>query len=61
MKKTLVSVAAVALLAIGSTTANASPGGMPAAHGVDGKTFGKVVSQLAKSSPGAIASHVSGR
>jgi hypothetical protein len=34
---------------------------MPAAHGVDGKTFGSVVSSLAKSEPGAIAGHVSGK
>lgn len=36
----------------------AAPGGMPAAHGVDGKTFGKAVSTLAKSCPGAVADHV---
>jgi len=27
---------------------------MPAAHGVDGKTFGKLVSDLARSGPGAV-------
>lgn len=37
----------------------AAPGGQPEAHGVDGKTFGSVVSSAAQSSPGAIADHVS--
>jgi len=32
--------------------------GMPALHGVDGKTFGQMVSDLAKSEPGAVADHV---
>ena len=40
-------------------TALAAPGGMPAAHGVDGQTFGAVVSGAAQSAPGAIAEHVS--
>ncbi len=37
----------------------AASGGTPAAHGVDGKTFGGLVSNLAQSYPGAIADHVS--
>jgi basic membrane protein A len=32
--------------------------GMPEAHGVSGRDFGKMVSELAKSSPGAVAEHV---
>lgn len=32
--------------------------GMPEAHGVSGRDFGKMVSELAKSSPGAVADHV---
>ena len=38
----------------------AAPGGMPAAHGVDGRTFGGAVSGLATTDPGALAAHVSG-
>ena len=52
----------VAVLVVGPVAAaSENPNnGMPAAHGVDGKTFGWVVSSLAKSSPGALAEHVSG-
>ena len=46
------------VLAILVTPVLAAPGGMPAAHGVDGKTFGKLVSDLARSGPGAVADHV---
>ena len=38
----------------------AAPGGMPAAHGVDGRTFGVVVSNLAQTNPLGLAAHVSG-
>jgi hypothetical protein len=31
---------------------------MPAAHGVDGATFGYLVSNLARMYPGAVADHV---
>jgi len=34
--------------------------GMPDAHEVDGETFGKLVSELAESEPGAVAEHVKG-
>ena len=51
-------VIAVLILALVVTPALAAPGGMPAAHGVDGKTFGKLVSDLARSGPGAVADHV---
>lgn len=33
-------------------------GGMPFAHGVSGRDFGRAVSNAAQSSPGAIADHV---
>ena len=42
------------------TPALAIPGGTPAAHGVDGRTFGGLVSTLAQSEPGAVAEHVAG-
>jgi hypothetical protein len=43
-----------------SGVALAAPGGNPGAHGVDGQTFGAAVSDLAQSSPGALAEHASG-
>ena len=46
------------VLAVLVTPVIAAPGGMPAAHGVDGKTFGKMVSDLARSGPGAVARHI---
>ncbi len=42
------------------SNSQSNSGGMPAAHGVDGKTFGAAVSDLAQSEPGAVAEHVSG-
>jgi hypothetical protein len=48
----------IATFAFGA--AFAAPGGMPAAHGVDGQTFGYLVSNLAQSDPGALAYHTSG-
>jgi hypothetical protein len=36
-------------------------GGMPAAHGVSGKTFGEAVSGLAQTDPEALAEHVSSK
>jgi len=60
MKKlAIVLVLALVLAAFPMSTVSANAGGMPAAHGVDGKTFGEVVSGLAQSSPGALAAHVS--
>ena len=35
--------------------------GMPQLHGVNGCTFGSLVSGLATSNPSALVSHVSGR
>jgi hypothetical protein len=60
MKKMLwvLSLSAVMVALFGSV-ALADAGGTPAAHGVDGKTFGAMVSAAAKSEPGAIADHVS--
>jgi hypothetical protein len=60
-KKTLVlGVIVTVLLLVMAVPAMAGPGA-PAAHGVDGKTFGGLVSVLATSSPGAVAVHVAGR
>ncbi|MGD8491787.1 MAG: hypothetical protein PVJ26_21465 [Anaerolineae bacterium] len=60
MKKSLFAfVMVLALLTIPAGMALAAPGGMPGAHGIDGKTFGDAVSSAAQSEPGAIADHVS--
>jgi hypothetical protein len=57
-----VAVLVVALvMTFGASVVVADDGhGMPAAHGVDGKTFGGLVSDLAQSEPGAVAAHVGG-
>jgi len=55
-----VSVAALALFVM-VAPAMAAPGGMPRAHGVSGHDFGKAVSALATSAPGAVAAHVTGK
>ncbi len=49
---------AVFTMAVMAVPALAAPGGAPAAHGVDGKTFGKLTSGLAQSYPGAVADHI---
>jgi hypothetical protein len=53
----------VSILVVAITFATASPvfaQGMPAVHGVDGRTFGGAVSGLAQTDPGALVDHVSG-
>jgi hypothetical protein len=55
---TVFMLVAVFALAVMAMPALAAPGGAPALHGVDGKTFGKVTSELAKSYPGAVAEHI---
>ena len=62
MKKvaTLVTVVAFAL-AVMAVPALAAPGGTPAKHNLSGRDFGKAVSTLAQSAPGAVAAHVSGK
>jgi len=61
MKKLSVSLVMTFVLAIMlASVAFAAPGGTPAAHGVDGQTFGAAVSGLAQSAPGALAEHTSG-
>lgn len=58
-RKLVVVVATVAVLFLAASPVFAK-GGMPAAHGVDGRTFGGVVSGLALTNPLALAEHVSG-
>jgi hypothetical protein len=60
MKKGIYALVLAMLLAATLVApALAAQGGMPGAHGVDGRTFGSLVSELAKSEPGAVAEHVS--
>jgi hypothetical protein len=63
MKKVLRSlILAASLAALAAPAVLAAPGGAPAAHGVDGRTFGSVVSGLVTEYGGqALAEHVSGR
>ena len=59
LRPILVCTVVVAMAAVFTSVASADPGGAPAKHGVDGKTFGELVSALAQSAPGAVAAHVS--
>jgi hypothetical protein len=49
---------AVFTMAVMAMPALAAPGGAPALHGVDGKTFGQATSGLAQAYPGAVAEHI---
>jgi hypothetical protein len=61
MKKISISIVAASLFVMMAFGVSfAAPGGMPAAHGVDGATFGTVVSGVAQTAPSALANHVSG-
>ena len=62
LKMSFIAVLVVALvMTFGASVVFAGDGnGMPAAHGVDGKTFGGLVSDLAQSESGAVATHVGG-
>lgn len=46
------------IVALLVSPALAVKGGVPAAHGVDGKEFGPLVKELATSEPGAVADHI---
>jgi hypothetical protein len=58
MKSKLILVLLVlVLLLLAVTPVLAAPGGMPAAHNMDGKTFGKTTAAAATSGPKAIPMH----
>ena len=57
MKKLLT----LAILTTFAIPVSVSAVGMPAAHGVDGRTFGGLVSDLAQEDTMALVEHVSGR
>ena len=59
MKRFLVGLIVVVMVMALAAPAFAARGGMPAAHGVDGRTFGGVVSGLAQTDPLGLAEHVS--
>jgi hypothetical protein len=60
MKKLTVSLVLTLVLAVMVANVAFAAGGAPAAHGVDGRTFGTLVSTTAQSAPGALAEHTSG-
>ena len=53
-------IVVVMVMALAAPAFACRGGGMPAKHGVDGRTFGGVVSDLAQTNPLALAKHVSG-
>jgi hypothetical protein len=61
LKKLITTLALTGALLLPAGAALAAPGGAPALHGVDGRTFGGAVSGLAQSYPGAVADHVGRR
>ena len=60
MKKLTALLATMAIMMTIAASSFAIAGGMPAAHGVCGKTFGSLVSEMAHTYPGAVAEHVAG-
>ena len=58
MKKILVIMLVFFMVFGFSANILAARGGMPAAHGVDGRTFGGVVGGLAQTNPIVLAEHV---
>ncbi len=57
-RKLVVLIVVLTLLFVAVAPAMAM--GMPDAHGVDGRTFGAVVSELAQTDPMALVEHVTG-
>lgn len=60
MRKLFTSLMLAGLLAVSMVGSALASGGMPAAHGTDGRGFGGAVSGLAQANPLALASHTSG-
>jgi hypothetical protein len=61
MKKAIVVLVLVVLLTVAlASVAHAAQGGAPGLHGVDGKTFGALVSYAAKNCPAELVAHVRG-
>jgi hypothetical protein len=61
MKKLVSLIVLTVVLSVAFTgVAFAAQGGMPGAHGVDGETFGGLVSELAQENPAGLVEHVTG-
>jgi hypothetical protein len=59
-KRLIATLALTAAMMVPAGAALAAPGGAPGAHGVDGRTFGGLVSDAAQTDVGWLVSHVSG-
>jgi hypothetical protein len=60
MKRLIATLSLTAALMVPASAALAATGGAPGAHGVDGRTFGGLVSDAAQSDVGWLVTHVSG-
>jgi hypothetical protein len=61
MKKLVSLIVLTVILSVAFTgVVFAAQGGMPGAHGVDGETFGGLVSDLAQEDPAALVEHITG-
>jgi hypothetical protein len=60
LKRLIATLALTAAMMVPAGAALAAPGGAPGAHGVDGRTFGGLVSDAAQTDVGWLVSHVSG-
>jgi hypothetical protein len=60
LRRLITTLALTAAMMVPAGAALAVPGGAPAAHGVDGRTFGSLVSQAAQTDVGWLVTHVSG-
>lgn len=58
-RKLLLVLVIIGIVVFSALQVAAAPGGIPAAHGADGKTFGGIVKSLATSYPGAVRDHIS--
>lgn len=58
-RRLIVVLVVVTLLFVAAAPAMAGPG-MPELHGVDGRTFGGLVSGLAQTDPVALVMHITG-
>jgi hypothetical protein len=60
LKRLIATLVLTAAMMVPAGAALAAPGGAPGAHGVDGRTFGSLVSDAARTDVGWLVSHVSG-
>jgi hypothetical protein len=60
-RKLILLMLVLSLLLIPVALAMAAPGGIAGGHGVDGRTFGEMVSALAQTDPMALVEHIKTR